>query len=173
MLFSAQQRAACLNLFIDQHDAGATVSGGQCGRKPGRTGADNEHIAMMVAFFVAIFRLVSFRRFPQTGHTADKITVDIPPVIRPHEGLVIKAGREKAVQPIVDRAKVPPHTRPACNADSFQALVYRNGSCDETRFIFPAGKLYDGIGFLNTRAHDTARAMVFETASDESDPIGY
>ena len=76
------------------------------------------------------------------------------------------------MQPVVDRADVPLHSRPALDACRFQSLVYGRDGCNDTWLIFPAGKLDDGIGLLDTRAHDAARPVVFETAPDNSYPIG-
>ena len=127
---------------------------------------------MVVAFFVTLLRLVRYRRCSETGHAADKVTVNIPPVVGPHERLVIKTGGVQAVQPIVDRADVPLHVRPALDACRFQSFVQGSDGCDDTRLIFPSGELDDGIGFFNTGAHYAARPVIFETAPDNSYPVG-
>ena len=76
------------------------------------------------------------------------------------------------MQPIVDHANVPLHSRPTLDAYRFQTLVDGNGGCNDTRLIFPAGELNDGIGLFDTGAHNAARPMIFETAPDNSYPVG-
>ena len=168
-----QQRAAELGLLIGQDHARAAAAGGERRHEPGRAGADHEHVAVRVHVLVAI-GIGLARRPPQPRRAPDDAFVDAsPPALRPHEGLVVKACREKRREYAVERPKVEPDGWPAVLARGAEALVQLDHRRARVRLGEPPlAQLHQRIGFLGAGAEDAARAMVLEAASDQVDAVG-
>ena len=71
------------------------AAGGECRGETGGPAAHHQHVAMGEGLAVAI-GVGRFRRLAEARGTADEILVFHPEARRPHEGLVVEAGREIA-----------------------------------------------------------------------------
>ena len=159
----AQQPAAEREVFVAQDDAGAGAAGCQRGRKPGRSAAHNQHVAIRPSFVVVV-GIGQSRGTPEPGGAADGRLVDrFPELSRPHEGLVVKAGNEDRRKHLVYRQEIMPQRRPVVLAGGFKAVIEldggRLGVWLATR---AAAQLDQCVGFLGAGGQQTARPMVFE-----------
>ena len=93
---TADEAAAEHRILVAQHDSGAGMRGGASGGEARGTRADHEHVAMPVLMLVGIgIRLA--RGAAHARGMADQVLVAKPPLRRrrPHERLVVEAGRNE------------------------------------------------------------------------------
>ena len=163
-----QKRAAELGLLVGEDHARAAAAGGERRHEPGRPGADHQHVAVRVHVLVAI-GIGLARRPPQPRRAADHALVDAsPPALWPHEGLVVKACREKRAEQVVQRPEVEAHRWPAVLTRGAEALVQLDRRGPGVRLGEPAApQLHERVGLLGAGREDAARAMVLEAAPDQ------
>ena len=102
----SQQRAAQFRVLVHDDGIGAAASGRQGRGETGRAAANDQNVAVQVARSVAV-RVNCRRRVAQARRGADKGLVDlVPKTLGPHEGLVIEARREEAMELVVDLTHV-------------------------------------------------------------------
>ena len=156
--------AAQMRPQLGQNHPRTAAPGRQRGGQPGDTAAGDQHVAVDVLVHIPILVLVGGRRTQATG-LADEMLVPHPGLGRPHESLVIKAGRKQRREPAVDAQQVFARARPWVHTLGHQPLVqldlghlgvrYRPG----TRL-----QLHQRRRFLDSAGHDGARAVVFPGA---------
>jgi hypothetical protein len=171
-LAAREQRAAELRLLVDEDDPRPGGAGGQRGDDARRTRAHHQHVAMGIGLAVAI-RIGRLGRLAEAGGAADDMLVFHPGAGRPHEGLVVEAGREITRQQIVDAADVEAQRRPAVLALGDEAVIELDlGGAHIGLGAIARAQLDQRIGLVGARGHDAARAMIFEAPPDEMDAIG-
>ncbi|MCC2665808.1 MAG: hypothetical protein K0S35_3730 [Geminicoccaceae bacterium] len=128
---------------------------------------------MLVAVLVAV-GIGLARGLAEPGGGADRALVDVaPPGARPHEGLVVEAGRQQWAQPVAERAEVELERRPAVLAVGDQPVVQLDlGSPDVGLGTAAATELDQRVGLLRSGRDDAARAMVLEATSDQMNAVG-
>ena len=114
-------------------------------------------------------------RDAEAGRGADVRFVEaLPGGLRPHEGLVVEAGRKHRRGEVVDRADVEGERRPAvlrCRGQPVIELLH--GGADIRRLARGVAlDLDQRVGLFRAGRQDAARAMVFERAADEMDAVG-
>ena len=100
-------------LLVGDDHASAARGGRERRGEPGRPGADDQHVAMREALRVAV-RVGLRRRTAKARGAADQRLIERRPGrARPHERLVVEAGREDRRQEIVRPPKIEAQLRPA------------------------------------------------------------
>ena len=174
LLAAVEQRAAHFFLLVAQDHAGTAAGGGQRSRQAGRTGADDQHVAVMVHVVVDV-RVGLDRAATQAGGLADVLLVLRPGRGRRHEGLVVEARRHELATDLADDAhQVAVDVGPAVGALGHQAVV--QGLLGGTHVGHLAGfgraQLNDGVRLVGTGGHQTTRTGVLEAAVQHVDAVG-
>ena len=166
------KRAAEVGSFIGQEHAGAALAGGARGREPGGAGADHEHVAMQMAVLVSV-GIRRARGPTQPGRAADQTLVDrLPKGGRPHEGLVIEAGRQNRRQQRVERHDIKTQAGPAILARGDQAVVELDLGGERVRLQTRASaELDQGVGLVGAGGDDAARPVVLEAATQQAHAV--
>ncbi len=173
-LVLAQQGAAEAVALVAQDDAGPGLGRGQSGAQPGRAAAHHQHVAEGVAALVAV-GVGLRRRGAEPGGAADDPLIDrLPERGRPHEGLVVEAGREHRGQHAVDHAqRVEAQRRPAVLALRHQPVIQLDHGGAGVGLVPPAGPQLDQrVRLLRPGGEDAARPVVLEAAADQPDAVG-
>ena len=103
---SSSKPAAEVEILLRQDDASAGRPGCACRGKAGRARTDHQHIAVRMGVFVVI-RVGAPAARPEPRGAADQGLIDLLPKSgRPHEGLVVEAGREEGGEQPVDRQQI-------------------------------------------------------------------
>ena len=164
--------APMVGLF-DQNDPRARLARRACGLKARHAATDNHHIAEGIEMFIGV-HVTGLGRLAQTGGFADDRFIDMfPRGAGVHEHLVIEPRRQKPAKMFVDRAYVKFKAWPVVLARRCQTL--KDLGCRHPLVrLKPAlfAKVNQGVGFLGTRGHDAARAVVFERAPHQHLVIG-
>ena len=141
-------------------------------RQSGGAGADDQHIAERVSLFVVVgVGLCSGAA--QTGGRADEGLVDaLPERGRPHEGLVVEAGRKKRRQQRIDRQKIEAQRRPAVLARRLKPVEHLGRGRARVRLAPRAATQFDKrIRLFRPGGENAARPVIFETAADQADAV--
>jgi hypothetical protein len=172
LMSPAQQRAAKKRVAVGEYDARAAAAGRKCRRQPGRSGADDEHIAMRVPLIVAR-RIGRSRRTPEPGHAAQcRLPQIAPQAARPDKGLVIETGWKQRCDTADQRADITVETRPGMLARRLQPVIQRDVGGAAVGFGEVAGlELNQRRGLLRSRREYSARPVVLEAARDEAHAI--
>src|SRR5579863_217315 len=93
-----QKTAAQLGLLVAENDTGPAARCRECGRQTGGTATDDEHIAVSEAVRVAIGICMLRRAAESRSSTDPRLVEPMPRTARPHEGLVVEAGRDEGGQ---------------------------------------------------------------------------
>jgi len=168
------ERAARLRLLVGEDDAGARLGRGERGGETGRTRADHQHVAMGVARGIAV-GVGLLRRVAEAGGGADHRLVDpFPGRLRPHEGLVVEAGREERRGEAVERADVEAERRPAVLRHGLQAVIelLHGGAHIGRDAPGIAADADQRVRLLRARAEHAARPVILERAPHEMDAVG-
>ena len=169
---SLQERAAGRAVLVGENDPGPALPRRQRRGEPGRSGADDENVAMRVPALVAV-GIRAVRRLPQTRHPADQAFVEMPAAMRPHEGLVVEAGRDQAVCEIVDGAEIEAGAGPAIDAVCREALIQLDSRGLEIgQAPGPGADLHQRVGLFGAGGQDAARAVVFEAPPHQVHAVG-
>ena len=147
--------------------------GRERGRDAGRAGPDDERIAMSVALRVSV-GIGEGRRAPEAGHGADlRLVKALPGRFRPHERLVVEAGGKERREHVVESAEVATERGPMVLALCLKAVTELDlGGAQIGGEARARSHRHEGIGFIGTRRHDAARAVIFERTSDEMHAVG-
>ncbi len=118
-------------------------------------------------------RIVPAGCTPEPGRTPDQRLVDLLPERgRPHEGLVVEAGRQHGREERVDRHQIEAQRRPAILACSHQAIVKLGGG--GARIGLSAGalpQLDERVRLLRAGREDAPRPVILERAPDQMHPV--
>src|SRR4029079_16348540 len=130
-------------IFLGKNDARADARRRHRRRQPGRTRTDDENVAMRERLFVFV-GVVTFRRASETGGAADRWLVDLlPEARRPHEGLVVEAGRDEGRKPAVDGHHVEVEGGPAVLARRNEAIEQLDHGGARVRLVASAAPQLD------------------------------
>src|SRR5579864_8645449 len=167
-----EQAAAEPATFVHQHHARPAPSGRASRRESGRSGADDEDIAMEVSVLVAIGVSLA-RAAAHAGHATNVRLVSYPPSGRPLECLVIESGGQETRKEAGCGAEIEIDGRPAILAGCHQTFEEFDLRSSAVRLGARAQpELNQRIGLLGTDAEHAARAVVLETAADDAHAIG-
>jgi hypothetical protein len=171
-LAGSQQAAAEGACLLGQDHPCPRAPGGKRRREPGRAAAHHQHVAVGVELVVDV-GVRSARRLAQARGLADPVLVAHPERARPHEGLVVEAGRQQAGGELGDAERVVLGTRPAVHALGDEPVVQRDlGDADVGHGGGAGAELDHGVGLLDSGGDDAARPVVLEAAGDEVDAVG-
>ncbi len=167
-----EQRAAKLGLLLGQEHARAAPPRRERRCQASGPGADDQDVAMGEAVLIAVGIGLDWR-LAQACRPPDRALVDaLPPGRRPHEGLVVEAGREQRAQKVADRADVELDRGPAVLAAGDEALVELDlGRPDIGLGARALAELDQRVRLLGAGRDDAARAMVFEAPADQVDAV--
>ena len=127
---------------------------------------------MRVDMFIGI-RVRLPRRDSLAGGAPENVFIPAPQEPWRHEGLVVKSRAQQGRAEVADRQQVGIETGPAPGRGCDQTLVQFHFGGAQSGHRTGAGTCLDyGVGLFHTYTHDAARAMVFETAPDQPDPVG-
>ncbi len=169
-----EEGAAGFGILVRQHDGGTGAAGGERGGEAGRAGADDQDVGMGEAGGVAVGVGLG-RRGAEAGGVADHRLVDaVPEGARPHEGLVVEAGREQRAEPVVDRADIEGQRRPAVLAGRVEAVAQflDRGTGVRLEAAGAAAGADQGIGLVGAGRDHAAGAVVLERTAHEVDAVG-
>ena len=160
--------AAQQEILVGEHHPRARAPGGQRRGKPRGTTADHEQVAMEEPLVVEV-RVWLSRKAAEARRAPDRRLIELlPERPRPHEGLVVEAGRQKRGEPVVHRQRVEAQGGPAVLAACFQAVEQLGGGRARIRFLPRArAQLDQGIRFFRSRGEHAARAMILEASPDQ------
>ena len=124
--------------------------------------------------FVIAVRILQPRQRAKPRRTPDDRLIHfLPKCSRPHEGLVIKPGGEKRIQPVVDRHRVKLQRRPTVLAFRLQPVKQLRHRRPRVRLGPRAGpQLHQRVRLLRPRRHHSARTVILETAPHQPRTIG-
>jgi hypothetical protein len=169
-----EEPAAGLRLLVDQDHLRAAASRRERRRETGGAGPDDQHVAVGEAAGVGV-GIGPRGRGTEPGRAADERLVDlVPEGLRPHEGLVVEAGREQHVEAVVDRADVALERRPAVlarRAETLEDLGDRRPRVGLEAAPAAVGA-DERVRLLAAGRQDAARPVVLERAADEMDAVG-
>ena len=168
------QRAAELGLLVADDDAHAGLGRRKRRRDAGRAAAEHQHVAMRVARRIVV-RIGLVRRDAEAGRRADVRLVEaLPGRLRPHEGLVVEAGRKQRRGDVVDRADVEGERRPAVLRLGGQPVIeLLHRGADIRRLARRVALDRDQrVRLLGAGRQDAARPVILERAADEMHAIG-
>lgn len=168
------QRTAGFGLLVTENDLGTGMSRSKGSRKTGNAGTHHQHVAMRVAAGIVI-RIRFLRGDAETGGTADDRLVDMLPCrLRPHEGLVVEAGREEGRHQVVDAADIEGQRREAVlrfDDHAVEDFLHRG-----THVRLLAGAVARNVDqrvrLFGTGRENAARAVILERAADQMDVVG-
>ena len=167
-----QQAPAELALHVRQDHAGPRPARLHRRAQPRGTRADDQEIAVGMAALVVLGIGVSGRA-AQAAHAANEFLVDaVPPRTRPHERLVVEAGRKELRKQTRKGADVDAKARPAVLA--FRDEPFEELGLGRPHVRFPPSALAQrdqGVWLLHARAQDPSRAVVLEAPGDQMHPV--
>src|SRR3974390_3454087 len=106
----------------------------------------------------------------EPGGAADGGLVELfPERRRPHEGLVVEAGRDERREQRIDRAEIAGERGPAVLARRREAIIELDGGRLAVRLAPRAGaELDQRVRLLPSGREKGARAMILESGADET-----
>ena len=168
-----EQPPAEAEVLLAQHDARAGPARRQRRHQARRPAADDQHVAVQEGLLVGVGVALAGGA-PEPGGAADQRLVDLlPERRRPHEGLVVEAGRQQRRDQRVDRQQIEPQRRPAVLAGGDEAVVELGRGGARVGLAPRAGPQLDQrIGLLRSGRQDAARAMILERPPDQMHAVG-
>ena len=169
----AEKPAAECRALLDEHHPGAGMRGRARRRKPRRSGADDEHVGVVVDVFIAL-GIGRARRPAEPRRLADEALVEHPVAGRAHEGLVVEPGRQEGRQKVIDGAQIMAQRGPAVLRERFEAFIDFK-LCGAHIGLGEGGiaaHLHERRRVLRAGAENAARAVILEAAGDEMDAVG-
>ena len=167
-----EQPAAHLRLFVGEDDPRPGPACRQCGCKASGTATGDQHVAMGVAVLVCI-RVRPVRRAAKAGHAADRALITHPAALRPHEGLVVEAGRDQRRGDIVHLTQIEGQRGEAVLAGRHQPVIDLDLRRAQVRLGMVAeAELDQRVRLLRPGGEDAARPVIFEAAPDQMHAIG-
>ena len=168
-----QQTPAHQAVLFGKDHVGPGAASGQGGDQAGGAGADHQHIAKGVGFFVNRGLVLALQGAKPGGAADQRFVQTLPKRAGPHEGLVVEARAEEGGGEVVHRQQVIGEGRPAVLAFRGQAVVDFLHSGAGVGGLAAAVEDFDkGVGFLGPGGQNAARAVVFEAAAHQADVIG-
>ena len=167
-----EQRAARLDVVVDEHDIGTQLCGAQRGRQARCAPADHEHVAVTTPVLGSPLALVLALREPaEPGGVAQHLLVQRPQAARADERLVVEADRREGTAEAIGRPHhVEAQRRPGVLVLDAHAVQHRLAAAPDAR---GALDLEERVGALATAAQLAARAVVLEAARQHSSPRGH
>ena len=166
----AQQRTAGLVLLVDQQHAQSRRGGGARGGETRRAGADHQHVAVRVQHGG---RLVGREILhpAEPGETPHQPFPELPAGL--HEGLVVEARGQEAVQQIHAGEQVQRQCRPGVHGACAHARREFHAGGTGVRVVpFAVPQVDDGIRFFGAGAPQAARAVVLEAPREHTHVVG-
>ena len=168
----SMQAAAQAGPLVGQHHAPTAPRRRKCRRQPRRPASDHQHVAVGVKPLVNV-GIGCRRGAAQTRSAPDPPLVHRPPAARPHERLVVEAGRHQAREQARQRHPVALGSGKAVHAGRGEICVQldfgRPCVRNRTRTLL---QLYQRVGLLDAGRHDAARTVVFPAATDQVHAVG-
>ena len=166
-----EQASAEREILVRKNDASAAAPGGQRSHQPGWPGADHQHVAVRVCLLVVVGILSAGGPSEPRGAADQRLIQLLPERRRPHECLVVEAGRQHAARDGVERQQVEVQIGPAVLAPSVEAVEQLDRG--RARGSRRAPVLSSTRAFGSSQpAVRTAWAMIFERAADERHAVG-
>ena len=169
----AEKPAAELVLLVGKDHAGAGTACLECGHQAGGAATGDQHVAMGIRLFIAVRVVMVVSHLAEAGGVADHMLIGHPHGCRPHEGLVVKARREEALQDRVHRADVELQRREAVLALCVKAVIKLDLGGTEVRLGPGAATDADErVRLFRSDGDDAARTVVLEGTADKMDVVG-
>ena len=169
------QAAAGFGAILHQDHPPAARRRRTRGHEAGRPRADDQHLRV-AAHVVIIIGVGQPAGRTQARRAADKALDPHPqPGIRkrPHEGFIVKTGRQKALKQIVDALRVPAQAGAAILACGHEALVKLDHGGAGIRFQPGAlAQLDQGVRLFLAHREDPARPVILKAPAYERHAIG-
>ena len=170
-----EQRSANVEILFGEEDPRTGPTGGQRRAEPGRTGADDQHVAEPVDLLVSV-RIRKLLGTPHPGRAADEFFIEHPgtgAAPRPDKGLVVEPGGQETRDRVVDGPEIQVQRRPAVLALGLEAVKGLDHRGPRVGFVsHTASQADQGVRLLHARREDTARPVVFEAARHKRDTVG-
>ena len=161
-------------MLIDQYNPLAALRRRQRRRKPSRTSANDQDLAMGKAVQIGVGIGLGWRMAKPGGGADIGLIELIPGLTRPHKGLVVKARWNEWRDEIQNRPNIKAQAWPAVLALCDKTVIELDLGCPQirrnTRLI--AAHSNQGIGLFSACAQNAARAMVFERTAHKPNAIG-
>ena len=128
---------------------------------------------MGIRFFVAVRVAMVVSHLAEAGGVADHMLIGHPHGCRPHEGFVVEARREEALQDRVHRADVELQRREAVLALCVKAVIEL--VLGGTQLRLGPGAAADAderVRLFRSDGDDAARTVVLEGTADKMDVVG-
>ena len=154
--------------MLDKDDAFARLCGLQRGGEACGACANHQHIAECGTLRIAV-GVSLLRGIAKSCRLADEIFVDHPALRRPEKRLVIKTGRQELGGKADHRANIETQAGPSVLASGDKSLI--NKDISGASVGFGAATFADRdqrVWLLDSRSHDAARAVIFETAANHA-----
>ena len=160
-------------ILVGKNDPRAAAPGRKRGGKAGRTRADDQQVAMQEALVVVV-RIGLSGQAAEAGRGSDGRLIDpLPEGFRPHEGLVVEAGRQEGGEQIVDRQQVMAQRAAIVLAERLEPVEQLGDGRPRIRLaISAAAQLDQRVGLFRAGGEDAPRPMVFEAPADQPDAVG-
>ena len=169
------QAAAGFGAILDEDHPPAARRRPARGHEAGRPRADDQHLRV-AAHVVIIIGVGQPAGRAHTRRPADKALDPHPqPGIRkrPHEGFVVKTGRQKALEQIVDAPRVPAQAGAAILAFGHEALVKLDQGGAGIGFQPGAlAQLDQGVRLFLAHREDAAWPVILKAPANECHAIG-
>ena len=167
-----EQAAAELALLVGENDARAGLARRPRRGESGRAPAHDQHVAVGVHLVVMVGVRLG-RASAEAGRLADEVLVLHPERLRPHERLVVEAGRHEAREESRERHHVEIDARPGVHAARDEAVVELDLGRARVRHRAGAGlELHDRVGLLDAAGDDAPRPVIFPAPRDHADAVG-
>ena len=167
-----EQSASRFVPFVHEDHAGAGASRLQGRGQAGRAGSRHEDVAVGV-HVVVVVGIGAGGDHAETGGLADLMLVPPPGPRRPHEGLVVEAGRHQAREPAVDGPQVELDAGKDVDAPGRQAVVELHlGGHQVGLRAGPLSHLDQRVGLLHARGHDSPGTVVLQASRHQVDAVG-
>ena len=127
---------------------------------------------MNIALVIGI-RVGCVRGPTQTRDLADTALITLPEGARPHERLVIKAGRQQAANQIVNGINIVFHTGPTIDRLSLEPFIEFHLRRTQSRHcLAPFAHLENSVRFFSPNPNNASRTVILETPRHSTNTIG-
>ena len=169
---ASEQASAELALLVGENHARAGTSGRKCRRNSRGPATGNQHVAMRVSLVVRC-RIRLLRCPAESRNFPDGVLVVFPKALRPHEGLVIEAGRQQAREQTARGHRIPLDAGPAIDTSGDQPVDQLHlGRARVRHRVFAFAELHNRIRLVHATGDDAAWTVVFPAAPDQRHAVG-
>ena len=167
------QAATHAEIFIRQDHPRARPPRRQRRRQARRASADDQDVAVQKALVIGI-GVFQPREAAKARRAPDDGFIDFfPKRRRPHEGFVVKARRQKAVETVVDRQRVKLQAGPAVLALRGQPVKQLCHGGAGVGFLPRARAQFDqGVRLFGASRDRPTRAVILKAAPHQADAVG-